>query len=50
MRILNIFTRTLNIIDMWFLGDENLNTTLMIVFGIPFFHLILKPIFSRYLH
>ena len=38
------------IIDMCFLGEEYLNTTLIIVFGIPFSHLILKHIISRYLH
>ena len=33
-----------------FLSDEGVITDLISVFGIPFFHLILKPIFFRYLH
>ena len=32
------------------LSNEDLIAALIIAFGIPFFHLILKPIFFRYLH
>ena len=33
-----------------FLNDEDVIATLLVVFGIPFFHLILKPICFRHLH
>lgn len=33
-----------------FLSDEGLIVDLIIVFGIPFFHLILKPIFFQYIY
>ena len=33
-----------------FLSDEAIIVALITTFGIPFFHLILKPIFFRYLH
>ena len=33
-----------------FLNDELVIATLIFVFGIPFFHVILKPIFFRHLH
>ena len=33
-----------------FLSDEDVVNNLIVAIGIPFFHLILKPIFFRYLH